>query len=111
MGGVKLNNGRWIEAQQNIDGGPSVLYDAIVLLVSKDGAQTIANEQVVKNFINDAFYHFKFLAYVEEATLLLEKAGINTLDAGCILINKKSSWKIFLNKCKRLRFWQRNFAK
>jgi catalase len=109
IGGCKLNDGTWIDANQNINGGPSVLYDAIVLLVSNKGTQALLNEPAVRDFIADAFYHLKFIAYTQEADALLEKAGIlNELDEGCVLINNKSSLQDFLNKCSALRFWQRN---
>lgn len=111
IGGVKLNTGKWIDAAQNIKGGPSVLYDAIVLLVSKEGTKTLAKEPAARDFIADAFSHFKFIAYVAEAAPLLQKAGIfQELDEGCILIDKKSSLDTFMKKCRALRFWKRENA-
>ncbi len=37
IGGVKTSDGRWIKAKQKIDGGPSLLYDAVAVLTSKEG--------------------------------------------------------------------------
>ena len=34
--GVKASDGTWVAADQMIDGGPSVLYDAVVLLPTSD---------------------------------------------------------------------------
>ena len=41
VGGVTASDGSWIEAAQKIDGGPSVLYDAVVLLPSDRWRQGI----------------------------------------------------------------------
>ena len=42
VGGVEASDGSWVEAKQKIDGGPSVLYDAVALLPSQDGAILLA---------------------------------------------------------------------
>jgi catalase len=54
-----------------VNGGPSVLYDAVAILVSADGANLLANEAAAKDFINDAFAHAKFIAHSEAAKPLL----------------------------------------
>ena len=38
IGGVTLSDGSHVAADQNVDGGPSVLYDAVAVLASADGA-------------------------------------------------------------------------
>ena len=35
VGGVTASDGSWIEAQHMIDGGPSVLFDAVAVLASR----------------------------------------------------------------------------
>jgi catalase len=37
VGGVTADDGSWVQAHHMIDGGPSVLFDAIVLLTSHPG--------------------------------------------------------------------------
>ena len=39
VGGIETSDGSRVPAGQKIDGGPSVLYDAVVVLVSQDGAR------------------------------------------------------------------------
>jgi len=34
VGGVEASDGTWIEADEKIDGGPSLLYDAVLILTS-----------------------------------------------------------------------------
>ena len=76
-----------IQADQKIDGGPSVLYDAVAVLVSVKGADMIANEPAARDFVADAFAHSKFLGYSEEAKPFLSKVlGPDKLDDGFIAI-------------------------
>lgn len=107
VGGVQLNNGQWLNAQQKIDGGPSVLYDAVAILVSAKEVPKLIKNPAARDFVADAFAHYKFIAYVQEAMPLFEKAGIkNELDDGCILINKNKA-STFVKLCGELRFWDR----
>ena len=55
VGGVEANDGTWIEASQTIDGGPSVLYDAVALLVSEEGARMLLEDGAARDFISDAY--------------------------------------------------------
>ena len=41
IGGATLSDGALLEAQQKIDGGPSVLYDAVAVLASDDGVKDL----------------------------------------------------------------------
>jgi catalase len=40
-GEIRASDDSWIQVQQRIDGGPSVLYDAVALLASNHGAQAL----------------------------------------------------------------------
>lgn len=108
IAGVEASDGAWIEALQKIDGGPSVLYDAVAILVSDDGAKSLAKMPPSRDFVADAFAHCKFIAYTKEADALFEKAGIlSELDKGCQKITKKSDAKSFVDTCRQIRFWER----
>ena len=41
---VEAAYGTWIEADEKIDGAPSVVFDAVALLVSEAGAEVLVNE-------------------------------------------------------------------
>ena len=107
VGGVEASDGAWIVAKQKIDGGPSVLYDAVALMVSPEGAQLLNNEATARDFIADAFAHCKFIAYVDAATPLMAKAGVTEMDAGFIALTKAADAKAFVKACRPLRFWER----
>ncbi len=108
IGGVKASDGTWIEAQQKVNGGPSVLYDAVVLLFSEAGAKLLSQEATARDFISDAFAHSKFIGYTEAALALFDKAGLRgNMDDGCISINKPADAATFLKACHALRLWER----
>jgi catalase len=108
IGGVEASDGSWIEARQKIDGGPSVLYDAVALLPSTDGAKALAQEAAARDFVADAFAHMKFIGYVEAALPLLEKMGIaESRDEGFIALTGADRCREFVTTCRQLRFWER----
>ncbi len=108
IGGVEAADGTWIEGKQKIDGGPSVLYDAVAVIVSSDGGEMLSNEKTAKDFVSDAFAHCKFIAYTPHAMPLFEKAGIaSDLDGGCMKIQAPNDAEDFATLCRQLRFWER----
>ncbi|TGU42661.1 catalase HPII, partial [bacterium M00.F.Ca.ET.152.01.1.1] len=76
VGGVEAGDGSWIGANHMIDGGPSVLFDAMVLLVSQEGAEMLSRDAAAKDFVSDAFAHLKFIGFVAGAGPLLASAGV-----------------------------------
>ncbi len=108
VGGVKDSESKKIAARQKVDGGPSVLYDAVAIITSEKGAQMLAADATAKDFVNDAFAHCKFLAYVPEVLPLLEAAGIDEmLDGGCIRLVNQEAVKGFIKSCRAVRYWGR----
>jgi catalase len=108
VGGVKANDGTWIEADEKVNGAPSVLYDAVALLLSEDGAKLLANEATARDFVTDAFAHAKFIAYVGTAMPLLEKAGVAAdMDGGFAELKGGTDATEFVQMCRKLRVWER----
>ena len=108
VGGVEASDGTWVEGKQMLGGGPSVLYDAVAVLVSADGAALLAKDAAAKDFVSDAFAHCKFIAYSADAMPLFEKAGVAPdLDAGCIELGTEEDATRFVEMCRELRFWER----
>ncbi len=106
IGGVTLSDRKKVPAQQKIDGGPSVLYDAVALLVSKEGAALLVKDKPTKDFINDAFAHCKFIARNAAADPLLQAAGV-TPDDGFVSLKDGKDASKFIKACRALRFWAR----
>jgi catalase len=107
VGGVEASDGTWIEAKQMIDGGPSVLYDAVAILASEEGATLLGNHPAARDFCADAFAHCKFLAYTPEALPLLEKAIGPDQDEGCLELASADDAETFVEMCRELRYWDR----
>jgi catalase len=108
VGGVEASDGSWIDAAQQLRGGPSVLYDAVALLPSADGVVDLVQEPTARDFVADAFAHCKFIGYVEAALPLFEKAGVaDSRDDGCIALEGPEGCAAFIATCRQLRFWAR----
>lgn len=106
ISGVEASDGTWIDAAQKVDGGPSVLYDAVALLISESGAEALLAEPTARDFVADAFAHMKFIGYTEAAEPLLEKSGVS-LDEACVKLDEKADAEQFVETCRALRFWDR----
>jgi catalase len=107
VGGVTDSDGKTVPASQKINGGPSVLYDAVAVLSSAEGAALLAREATARDFVNDAFAHAKFIAYSEAAKPLFEKAGVTEMDGGFFALKSAADAKRFVAACRKLRFWER----
>ncbi|HEY9236201.1 MULTISPECIES: catalase [Phenylobacterium] len=109
IAGVTLSNGGLLPAKQKIDGGPSVLYDAVAVVPSPEGAQRLAMDKTAKDFVSDAYAHCKFIAYAPGAEPLLERAGIaaTDLDEGVIALDGPDAAKAFIEACGQVRLWPR----
>ncbi len=107
--GAEASDGSWIDADQMIDGGPSVLYDAVALLPAEAAMDDLLQESTARDFVADAYAHCKFIGYVKAALPLLEKAGISSenLDEGCISLDVAKDAKAFVDGLGKLRVWDR----
>lgn len=111
IGGVTLSDGTTVGAKQKIDGGPSVLFDAVAVLASQEGAALLAIDAAAKDFVTDAFTHCKYIAMTAEAHALFEKAGIaDDLDEACLPLAVAKDAPTFLTACRALRYWPRELA-
>ena len=108
VGGVVTSDGELVPAHQKIDGGPSVLYDAVAVLVSAEGASLLADDATAKDFVSDAHAHSKFIGYVPAAQPLLDAAGVGGLiDDGWVSLDGAAAVDPFLERCRAVRFWER----
>ena len=92
---------------QKIDGGPSVLYDAVVVLAAGTGAQQLASVPAARDFVTDAHAHCKFIGHNGAARPLFEASGLVPLiDDGFISLDDHSAAE-FIGQCSQLRYWVR----
>ncbi|WP_416066495.1 catalase [Rhizobium sp. ZK1] len=107
VGGVTLSDGSFLEAQQMIDGGPSVLYDAVAVLPGEEALADLIKEAAARDFVADAFAHCKFIGYTAAALALMKKAGVEDLDEGTIELASAKDAKAFAAELGKLRVWAR----
>jgi catalase len=110
-GGVQASDGSLVAGDEKIGGGPSVLYDAVAIVASEEGATQLAGQPAARDFVSDAFAHFKFIAYTAGARRLFEAVGLGSkLDDGCVQLNGDGGAEQFLTQCRQVRHWQRMSA-
>ena len=108
IGGVKASDGTWFDAHEKLDGGPSVLFDAVVLLPSPAEVAKLAAMPPARDFVADAVAHQKFVGYIDAALPLLAVAGASaTIDQGFMALDKVKAAKEFVTMCRKLRCWER----
>ena len=108
VGGVQTSDGSRREADEQVDGGPSVLYDVVVLLPSEDGAAKLAGNPAARDFVSDAYAHAKFIGCGAHASALFVATGLgDAADEGIVEIAGAGDVEPFLSRCRALRFWER----
>jgi catalase len=83
IGGAKLKGGKTLAADGQLAGSPSVLFDAVAIILSEEGCAQLLKEGAAVDFAKDAFGHLKAIGHTPEAQPLLDKAGVKP-DAGVI---------------------------
>ena len=106
-GPVTLSDGSTRNPDHFIDGGPSVLFDAVAIIPSADGAKELAPRATAQDFVTDAFAHRKFVGLGEHAAPILDAAGV-TRDGGFLDVTSTQDASALLTKVADLRFWERD---
>ncbi|RYE70492.1 MAG: catalase HPII, partial [Rhizobiaceae bacterium] len=112
IGGVTLSDGTTVAAKHKVDGGPSVLFDVVAVVVSADGAAMLARDAAAKDFVTDAFAHCKYIGIGAEAEPLFTAAGIaeTDLDEACLPLGEAGDAAPFLETARKLRHWPRELT-
>ncbi|HEY7134608.1 MAG TPA: catalase [Acidimicrobiia bacterium] len=106
--GVKRSDGTPVQAKQKVDGGPSVLYDAVAIVLSNDSAEWLASDATAKDFVSDAFAHCKVIGYTPAAAPLLDAAGVEPDgDGGLVALDGDGTVAMFVERCRNVRVWAR----
>ena len=105
VAGAKDSNGKRMEADFQLAGGPSVIFDAIVLAISEEAARQLAMQPAAVGFVQDAFSHLKVIGYMDGAQALVKKAGV-IKDDGVLQITD-STPADFVTRAAQGRVWAR----
>ncbi|QOV92436.1 catalase [Humisphaera borealis] len=109
VGGFKASDGVMHPADEKLEGAPSVLFDAVVILAPEGGAaDQLAMKPAARDFVADALAHKKFIGYTPGAMPLLQKAGApEKPDGGMTSLKVAGDCDQFVERCRQLRFWAR----
>ena len=81
IGGVTLKDGSKLKADGQLAGTPSVLFDAVALVLSEEGCAELLNDGAAIDFVKQAFGHLKAIGVSPSAEPLLNKAAITPDEA------------------------------
>jgi catalase len=91
VGGAKLADGSMLAADGQLAGTPSVLFDAVAVILSDEGAKALSVESAAIDFVRDAFGHLKAIAVDKGGRALLKTANVGQ-DAGVVDANDKDAF-------------------
>ena len=82
-GGARLADGSMLAADGQLAGTPSVLFDAVAVVLSPEAAKTLSMESAAVDFVRDAFGHLKAIAADAGGKALMTTANVGQ-DAGVV---------------------------
>ncbi len=106
IGGVTLANGKSLPADHQLAGGPSILFDAVVVAASAQGAAKLQKEAAAIDWIRDAFGHLKVIGDRRDRVSRCSTAAGIEADAGVVTIGK-AKVQAFIDAAKGGRIWDR----
>jgi catalase len=111
VGGATLSDGSVLVAKQAVAGGPSVLYDAVAIVTGADGGAALADEPAARDFLTDAFTHFKVIGLGGDTDALVEAAGLTgKLDEACLPVGTAGDTAGFVDRIAGPRRWERDLT-
>ncbi len=76
VGGVTLADGSALAADGQLAGTPSVIFDAVAIVLSAQAAKTLSAESAAVDFVRDAYGHLKAFAVDAGGQTLLQACGV-----------------------------------
>jgi catalase len=102
--GAMGNSGQQIDADLQLAGGPSVLFDTVIVVLTADAAQKLSMQPAAVGFVADAYSHLKVIGFSSSAQPLLTKAGVMP-DEGVIELTSGAG--TFITQAAKGRIWAR----
>jgi catalase len=106
VGGAQAADGRPIACDHALAAAPSVLFDAVAVLVSDAAARQLLADPHAVDWLRDAFGHQKVIGHGVEAAALLERAGVAP-DPGVVPLAAPRDVAAFVNAAMQGRVWAR----
>lgn len=86
VGGAKVSDGSIFSVDGQLVGTPSVLFDAVAIILSLEGAKVLSKEASAIDFVRDAFGHLKAIGVDMGGEALIQNANID-VDAGVLKLS------------------------
>ena len=91
IGGAKLADGSMLTADGQLAGTPSILFDAVAVILSEAGGKALGKEAAAIDFVRDAFGHLKAIGADAGGCMLLKQAQVGQ-DAGVLDIADRKAF-------------------
>jgi catalase len=105
VGGVIGNNGQIIVGDYQLDGGPSVFFDAVAVLAGQQGVDELLKKAKSVEWVHDAFSHLKVMGFSAETLKIADMGGVKK-DKGVITLSI-GNMNDFVALLKDGRIWDR----
>jgi catalase len=99
-----MKNG--LTPDMTIDGGPSCLFDAVVLLPGQAEMPVLLKSAGAINWLRDAFGHLKAIGFNNAAQALFGKGGVDHTAPGVVAVTK--GFDGFITQAKMHKIWDRD---
>jgi catalase len=109
-GGAVDDIGTLHMAHHALAAAPSVLFDAVAVLASPDGALALARDPDAMDFLRDAHRHLKAIGLSGDAETLLRATGL-AFDASVVHLDGDGGVAFFVVRAKAGKYWPRERAR
>ena len=110
IGGATAKNGSKVSADHIIMGGPSAIFDVVVVMPGETAVASLAHNAAAVAWVGDAFHHCKVIGVVAGVQPLLDRAGV-IVDDGIVDLGDSSDGDsniaAFVAAAKHGRIWKR----
>jgi catalase len=100
--------GNGLMPDMTIEGGPSVLFDAVVLLPAEDQVEVLLTMAPAINWLRDAFAHLKAIGFNEVSAPMFDKGGLDASAPGVVPVDGKGGLGGFIAAARKHKIWDRD---
>lgn len=91
IGGVTLSDGQHLAADGQLAGTPSMLFDAIAVVLTAAAADAFTHDGAAVDFVRNAYGHLKAIAMDAGAQALVQAAGVEP-DDGVLAVHDRDAF-------------------
>lgn len=104
---IRDDRGHLVPISYELSATPSVLFDAVAILTTGNGAEELARDRHARAWVLNAFHHCRVVGYSAGAEPLLVRSGIDDL-GGLMLLAGERDASLFVRLAVASRSWERD---